>query len=254
VTFAPHDDFIVAGGVMQSTARVWRWDWKEGRVAEWGAYQGDKVSVPTMSFTPDGKRFAAAIGPFVVVWKVNGRSASAGEILKGHAGPVRAVAWTPDSKRLASAGDTQQLLIWGFGWLGGSPKSKLRGHTDMFTALSFSPDGRRLAAGGLDKQLVLWDSDDPKEETCVSLTGHAHHLRLVQYLADGMLLSIGQNGQAIVWDPTAAIQMTEFQLSDRMPSSLAVSANGKLIATGSSDGKMSIFDVSRVSAAITVGD
>ena len=252
VAFAPHEEFIVAGGVMQGTARVWRWDWKEGRVAEWGAYQGDKVSVPSMAFAPDGKRFAAAIGPFVVVWKVNGRSAGTGEILKGHSGPVRSVAWSPDSKRLASAGDGLHIIVWGFGWLGGSQKAKVRAHTDLLTTLSFSNDGRRLAVGGLDKQVVLWDGEDPKEESCMSLAGHAQHLRLVQYLTEGTLISIAQNGQAIVWDTTAALKLTEFQISDRLAASLAVSADGKFIATGSSDGKMSLFDVSKIAAAVTV--
>jgi serine/threonine-protein kinase len=252
VAFAPHDEFVVAGGVMQGTARVWRWDWKEGRVAEWGAYQGDKVGVPAMAFTPDGKRFAAAIGPFVVVWKVNGRSAGAGEIMKGHSGPVRSIAWSPDSKRLASAGDGKHIIVWGFGWLGGSQKAKLQAHTDLLTSLSFSTDSRRLAVGGLDKQVVLWDADDPKEGSCISLTGHSQHLRLVQYLTEGTLLSIAQSGQSIVWDTTTAMKLTEFQLSERLATSLAVNSDGKMIATGTSDGKLSLFDVGRIASAVTV--
>ena len=254
ISFAPHDDFLVAGGVAQGTARIWRWDWKDGKVAEWGAYQGERVSVSTMDFAPDGKRFVAGIGPFVVAWKVNGRSAGTGEILKGHGGRVRAVAWSPDSKRLVSAGESRYAIIWGFGWLGATQKSKFRGHTDVITGLSFAPDGRRLAMGGLDKQVVLCDPDEPKEETSVALVGHTHHLRLVRFLPDGTLLSIGVNGQAFVWDVAAAIPITEYHLSERLAASLALTADGKQIAAGGSDGRVSVFDAIRVSSAATVGE
>ena len=87
LAFAPHDDYLIAGATLRGTAHVWRWDFKDNRVAEWGAYQGDKVSVAALAFSPDGRRFAAAIGPFVVNWKINGRQAGTGDILKGHGGP-----------------------------------------------------------------------------------------------------------------------------------------------------------------------
>ena len=252
VAFAPHDDFLVAGGVIQSTARVWRWDCKEGRVAEWGAYQGEKVTVSAMAFAPDGKRFAAGIGAFVVAWKVNGRSASTGEILKGHGGPIRAVAWSPDGKRAASAGESHSIIFWGFGWLGASQKARVAGHSDVLLGLSFSQDGRKLAVGGLDKQVVLWDVDEPKEETTTNLPGHTDNIRLVKFLTDGTLLTIGQNGQAFVWDATAAMPLAEYQLSDRITASVAVSADGKRIATGTGDGKLAVFETSRVASGVTV--
>jgi hypothetical protein len=254
VAFAPHDDFLVAGGVAQGTARVWRWDWKDGKVAEWGAYQGDKVGVPTMAFAPDGKRFVAGIGPFVVSWKVNGRSAGTGEILKGHGGAVRTVAWSQDGKKIASAGESHFVIVWGFGWLGASQKSKFRSHTDVLTAVSFSPDGRRLAVGGFDRQVMLWDADDPKEETSVPLVGHAHHLRLVQYLSDGSLMTVGVNGQIFVWDAAAAVPMTEYQLSERVSSSIAISPDGKRVAVGGSDGRVALFDTVRAPSAATIGE
>lgn len=254
VAFAPHDDFLIAGGVAQGTARVWRWDWKDGKVAEWGAYQGDKVSVPTMAFAADGKRFVAGIGPFVVSWKVNGRTAGTGEILKGHGGAIRSVAWSQDGKKVASAGESHYVIVWGFGWLGATQKSKLRSHTDMLTAVSFSPDGRRLAVGGLDRQVMIWDADDPKEDTSVPLVGHSHHLRVVQFLADGTLMTIGVNGQVFVWDSAAGIPITEYQLSERVAAALAVSPDGKRVAAGCSDGKVSLFDTARTPSAATIGE
>jgi eukaryotic-like serine/threonine-protein kinase len=253
VVFAPDDDYLVAGGIARGTAGVWRWDWNDNKQAEWGQYQGDKVSVPALAFAPDGKRLAAAIGPFVVAFKVGNRQAGTGEILKGHAGPVRAIAWSPDSKRLASGGESKHIVTWAWGWLGASQKAKVRAHTDILTGLAVSPDGCRLAAVGLDKQVVLWDAEEMKEGTTVSLTGHNDPLRLVQFLKDGPLVSISQQGHIIVWDTRSTTSIAEFHLSDRMASTLALSPDGKRVATGSTDGRVSLFDTVRANSGATVG-
>src|SRR5262245_20310887 len=254
VIFAPHDDYLIVGGAVKGTARVWRWDWREGRVGEWGAYQGDKVAVSTLTFSADGRRFAAGIGPFLVVWKINGRQANTGEILKGHGGPVHAAAWTPCGKRVASAGVSKNVIIWGFGWLRASQKAKFRSHTQALHGLAFSPDGRRLAAGGTTKTIAVWDPDNPKLETAVNLVGHTDHVRHLKFLADGTLVSIGHSGHVIVWDAAAGLALTEFHLSERMATAVCVASDGKRVATGSSDGRVGIFETVRVPSAVTVGE
>jgi eukaryotic-like serine/threonine-protein kinase len=254
VIFAPHDDYLIVGGAVKGTAHVWRWDWKDGRVGEWGAYQGDKVTVSKLAFTADGKRFAAGIGPFLVSWKINGRQANTGEILKGHGGPVQAIAWTRDGKRVASAGVSKNIIIWGFGWLGASQRAKFRSHTEALHGLAFSPDVNRLAAGGTAKTIAVWNPDSPKPETAVSLVGHTDHVRHLQYLPDGTLMSIGHSGHVIIWDAAAGLELTEFHLSERMATTVCVAHDGKRVATGSSDGRVGIFETVRVPSAVTVGE
>jgi len=237
---------------VKGTSHVWRWDWKDGRVGEWGAYRGDKATVPVVAFAANGRRFVAAIGPFVVGWKVKDRRAGTGEILKGHGGPVKALAWAPGSKRVTSGGDSKNIVVWGFGWFGASQKLKFRSHVDMVNGLSFSPDGSRLAAAGA-KSIVVWDARDPRRDTSITLDGHTETVRYVQYLPDSTLISIDQVGHVVLWDVPACLSLTEFQLSDRMPTAVAVSADGKRIATGSPEGRVAIFETARVASAVTVG-
>jgi hypothetical protein len=73
-------------------------------------------------------------------------------------------------------------------------------------------------------------------------------------MADGTLVSIGVNGQVFVWDAAAAMPLTEYQLSERLAACVALTADGKHIAAGGSDGRLAIFDTIRIPSAATVGE
>ncbi len=253
ITFSPKEDYIVAGGSLQGTARVWRWDFREGRAAEWGAYQGEKANVPALAFSPDGRRFAAAIGSFVVLWKVSGRKAGTGNVLKGHGRPVKALAFAPNGKRLVSAGEGGNVLIWGFGWFGPSIRIRFEGHTDIMNAVTVSPDGSRIATTGLDRNVIVWDAAKPRPESAFPLVGHNDNLRQARFLTNGQLLSVGESGHVILWDPATSMKVHEFKVPSTMTLSMAISNEGKRIICGSADGKVSIFDSIRIAEQTAVG-
>ncbi|HJZ89493.1 MAG TPA: protein kinase [Gemmataceae bacterium] len=254
LAFAPHDNYVVAGGTLQGTARVWRWDWVDGRVGDWGAYQGEKVGIPSMAFAPDGRRFAAAVGSFVVAWKVRGRAAGIGTVLKGHGRPVRAVAFAPDSRRMASAGEGKHILIWKCGWFRTSIRARFQGHTDVMTGLDFCPDGERLSTIGLDRTVILWDTDDPKPQSAVFLIAHQDNLRAARFLPNGHVVSVSEGGRVIRWDPSAGIKLGEIQLAQALTAAVAISPDGSRVAAGSTDGRVCVFETApRPSLPATVG-
>jgi len=179
----------------------------------------------------------------VVMWKVaTPKTTTGGTILKGHGHPVRAVAFTPDSKTLVSAGEGKHVIGWGFGWLGVSQKLKVDGLTDIITTMDFAPDGERLAIGGMDRTVKILEAARPTIERATALTGHNNTLRLVRYLPDGRTLAVvGESGQIVFWNAVAGMKLADFNLTTTMATAAALTPDGRRIALGTIDGKVSLF-------------
>ena len=74
-------------------------------------------------------------------------------ILRGHTNSVQALAYAPDGRTLATAGDDRTVRLWDPAT--GEQRDVFHDHTDAVLALAFAPDGRLLASGGHDKRVVL---------------------------------------------------------------------------------------------------
>jgi WD40 repeat protein/tRNA A-37 threonylcarbamoyl transferase component Bud32 len=128
-------------------------------------------------------------------------AASGGEILAvGDQGPVYALAFALDGQRLATAGQDETIRIQDAAT--GAPILTLPGHAGAVRSLAYGPGGR-LASVGEDRAVRLWDSAGRE---LLALRGHTEALRAVAFSPDGRLLvSAGDDGMIKVWDGTPSL-------------------------------------------------
>jgi hypothetical protein len=71
---------------------------------------------------------------------------------------VMSLCWSPDGKRLASAGRDTRVSAWDVAT--GQETHSLPGHTRLvLRSVCWSPDGRRLATASEDKTVKVWESE-----------------------------------------------------------------------------------------------
>jgi WD40 repeat protein len=167
----------------------------DGTVRVWDTADGTDLTshtapIQAVALGPDGRTLAAAQGKSVVLWDLAawkpGEPLPPVRSLNRHADRIGALAYSPDSKLLASASTDGTVVLW-------DPKSgrelrTIKACSRQWPAAAFSPDGRLLVAVGRDNvSAVLWDVAAGKARDPLMLNGGV--VRLLAFHPAGRLLA-----------------------------------------------------------------
>ena len=195
--------------------------------------------------------------------------------LRGHGGPVRALAISPDGATALSGSFDTSAIRWSLTrnaaeqvlrfhesavnavailpdgrfatggedgkiaiWRPGLPEpiQTFTGHTAPIVALAVSPDGKRIASASWDRTVRVWPLDGGAPQV---LEGHQQNVNGVAFTPDGKsVVSVSHDPQVRIW-PLDGGQTTIIPLLSPL-NSVGVARDGEIVA-GGGDGKLYFF-------------
>jgi WD40 repeat protein/tRNA A-37 threonylcarbamoyl transferase component Bud32 len=159
-------------------------------------------------------------------------------VLRGHAGSILGLAFSPIDPLIASAGKDHTVKLWSA--RDGRNLLTICGHKAPVRAVAFSPDGKRLASAGEDGRIVIWEVDSGKELARVDDRRGAIFCLAIR--PDGTLASAGHDGGVRVWSADLGEELLNLGGHGGPVRCLAVSMDGRYLASGGDDGVIRIRD------------
>jgi len=159
--------------------------------------------------------------------------------LSGHGDTVWAVAFDPDSAKLASASSDRTVRLWSVASL--EDPIVLQGHADSIHAVAFSPDQPLLASAGKEKSVRLWNTRNG--EALGTLEGHTDAVGALCFRPDGSVLATGSNDKTIVlWDTAERRTMRTLQGHTDTVWAVCFSPTGHTLVSAGKDRSVRFWD------------
>ncbi|KAH7886378.1 hypothetical protein F5I97DRAFT_1270746 [Phlebopus sp. FC_14] len=238
--------------VSTNTRNIYVWDSTSGELVT-KTIIGNQNNVTVVAFSPNNQHFASGYKDGSIrLWD----TLAGKEIIPpmmGHAGAVYGLVFSGDGKWMVSASQDKHVVIWDAA-TGQMVHGPLEGHTKTVLCLAFSPSSNRFVSGSRDRSIRTWDATSGRE-VLPPIIYRASAINALAYTPDGSrIVSASEDRTICVWDartgtllrhPCTRHDIQPFILHGHKSSiySVAVSPDGTLIASGSKDTSVRIWDV-----------
>jgi WD40 repeat protein len=160
--------------------------------------------------------------------------------LEGHKDEVRALAFFPDSRTLASGSRDRTVRIWDAKV--GKCLHVLAEHRGAINCLAVSPDGKHLVSGGKDGLPLLWRLT--AQPLAIALDGHDAAITKVAISPDGQWLATADSDGALqLWSALDGGSRATLTGHEGAILAMQMAPHGDTLVTGSADGLVRLWDV-----------